>query len=87
MRCGSNVYHAFGADAEHNRQWLEADRKVKTRAMILSGEKGFIAVEAEDMANETYSNVKHEVVEGSGHWLAEENPKDLVQKVLTFLEA
>ena len=87
LRCGFNVDRAFETDAEHNRQWLKADGKVKTRAMILSGEESFIAAEAEDMANEMYNNVKHEVIQGSGDWLAEENPKDFVQKVLAFVEA
>ncbi len=38
------------------------------------------------MASEMYSDVESCLVEGSGHWLAEEQPKDFVKKILVFLE-
>lgn len=37
------------------------------------------------MANKVYGNVEKGIVEGSGHWLAE-NPKSLVKNVLDFVE-
>ena len=76
----------FDTDAEHNREWLKKNGKVEVRTMILSGEHVFMTASALEMASEMYSNVEKEIVEGSGHWLAEENPTDFVKKVLGFVE-
>ena len=87
LRCAFTTYKLFEADKVHNQQWREKDGKVQVKAMVLSGEHSFIAEAASDMANEYYENVRAETVEGSGHWLAEENPEDFVRKVLGFIES
>lgn len=76
----------FETDAVHNQEWLKKNGKVEVRSMILSGEHVFMTASALEMASEMYSNVERGIVEGSGHWLAEENPEDFVRKVLGFVE-
>ena len=51
----------------------------------LSGEKSFVAEDAVELAKEMYEDVKKGLVEGSGHWLAEEHPEDFVRKVMGFI--
>ena len=86
MRAAFSTYSTFEEDAEHNRQWLKENGKVKVRSMILSGAGSYIAKVAESMAAEFYEDVKAGYVEGSGHWIAEEQPERFVEKVLEFIE-
>lgn len=87
MRAGFNVYRAFEEDKVDNQRWLKEKGKVKVRAMVLSGEETFHVLGAESMAREVDEDVVVGVVEGSGHWIAEENPEGFVEKVLRFIEA
>lgn len=86
MRAGFSTYAAFEEDAEDNRRWLK-EGKVKCRSLVLSGQGSFIAVAAEGMAGEFYEDTKAETVEGSGHWIAEEEPERFVKQVLSFIES
>lgn len=86
LRVAFLSYRAFAQDASDNREWVNKQGKSKVRSMILSGERSFIAEEAEEMAREMYENVRHGTVANSGHFLAEENPEDFVRKVLGFIE-
>jgi hypothetical protein len=36
--------------------------------VALSGERSFIAKDAENMVKEVYENVSNALVDGSGHW-------------------
>lgn len=85
MRAGFNVYRAFEEDKVDNRRWLEEKGKVKARAMVLNGEGSFLAQGADGMAKEVHENFDVGLVEGSGHWIAEENPEGFVEKVLGFI--
>lgn len=86
LRCAFEVYRMFETDAEQNRQWLKKNGKVEVRSMVLNGEHVFWTASALEMASEMYSNVEAGVVEGSGHFIAAENPKDFVKKILEFME-
>ncbi|KAG8529884.1 uncharacterized protein KY384_005365 [Bacidia gigantensis] len=86
LRCGFNAYRMFKKDAAHNQNWLSNMGKVKVKNMILSGERSLVAKGAVEMAEEVFENVTPGFVEGSGHWIAEENPEDFVKKVLAFIE-
>ena len=86
LRAGFSTYATFEEDADHNRQWLKENGKVKVRSMILSGAGSFLAKEAETMAAEFYEDVTGGYVEGAGHWIAEEQPERFVEKVLEFIE-
>lgn len=86
LRCAFEVYRMFETDAEHNREWLKKNGKVEVRSMVLNGEHVFWTASALEMASEMYSSVEAGVVEGSGHFIAAENPKDFVKKILEFVE-
>ena len=86
LRCGFHVYRMFDTDGVHNQEWLKRNGKVEVRSLVLSGEHVFMTAGALEMASEMYSNVEQGIVEGSGHWLAEENPEGFVKKVLAFVE-
>lgn len=86
LRAAFSTYATFEEDAEHNRQWREEKGKVKVRSMVLSGAGSFIAEEAENMGAEFYEDTRHVAVEGSGHWIAEEQPARFSEEVLGFIE-
>ena len=87
MRAGFDTYANFENDAEDNRQWREKNGKIKVKSMILNGSGSFTGPkEAEGMAGEFYEDVTVGVVDGSGHWIAEEQPEEFVKEVLTFIE-
>jgi len=86
LRCAFAVYEAFEVDAEENRAWLQDKGKCKVPALVLSGDSSRHADEAEFMGIEMYENLEVDVVEESGHYIAEENPVAFVRKVLAFVE-
>ena len=86
IRCAFATYRMFEQDAETNRQWASRT-KVKVKNMVLNGGQSFLGSEQMGMAKQMYENPREGLVEGSGHWLAEENPGDFVQKVLGFIES
>lgn len=86
LRAGFLSYKAFETDGEDNKRWREKDGKVKVRNMVLSGEGSFLKGGAESIAREFYENPVVGLVEGSGHWLAEENPEGFAEEVLRFVE-
>ena len=45
-----------------------------------------MTAKALEMASEMYDNIEKGVIEGCGHYLAEENPQGFVMKVLDFVE-
>ncbi|KAL8693925.1 MAG: hypothetical protein Q9218_001339 [Villophora microphyllina] len=85
MRAGFNVYRAFEEDRFDNRVLLAEAGKVQVRAMVLSGEGSFEPLGSEEMAREVDEDVRVGKVEGSGHWIAEENPEGFVREVLGFI--
>lgn len=86
LHAAFTTYRMFEEDAKQNRAWREEWGKVIVRAMIMSGEHVFMTARAEEMAGEFYEDVERGMVDGSGHWLAEENPEGFVKQVLTFIE-
>ncbi|KAK3115674.1 hypothetical protein LTR53_004737 [Teratosphaeriaceae sp. CCFEE 6253] len=87
MRAGMNVYRAFEADGEMNEKWLKEKGKCKVRCMNLWGSKSF-ADEAvsRSMSEPHYESVVFDTVEGAGHWIAEERPKEFVEKVVQWVQ-
>ncbi|KAL8705486.1 MAG: hypothetical protein Q9201_001417 [Fulgogasparrea decipioides] len=86
MRAGFNVYRTFEEDKEDNRRLLEERGKVKVRTMILGGDGSFGVLSSESMAREMDEDVREGKVEGSGHFIAEENPEGFVKVILGFIE-
>ena len=86
LNAAFTTYRMFEEDAKMNREWREKNGKVGVRAMVMSGEYVFMTAKALEMASEMYDVVEKGVIEGSGHYLAEENPEGFVTKVLDFVE-
>lgn len=53
--------------------------------LILIGAGDYTADLAEGMAKEFYEDVGAATVEGSRHWIAEEQPGGFVEKILAFV--
>lgn len=85
LRCGFDAYRAFELDAEDNRVWLKSEGKCRIPACAFSGAEGILAKGAEKQFEELYQDHEVKEVEGSGHWVAEENPEGCVQAVLEFV--
>lgn len=86
MRAGFELYRAFPQDAKDNQRLLKENGKLKMPAAALCGEMSILLEVAEEQTREHYDNVEVVIVDQSGHWTAEENPKDFVKKVVAFVE-
>lgn len=85
MRAGFELYRAFPQDAKDNRAKLDQGGQLKTPAAALCGEMSLLLEVAEEQTREFYKSVEVVTVDKSGHWTAEENPQDFVEKVLGFV--
>jgi pimeloyl-ACP methyl ester carboxylesterase len=88
LRCGFNMYRAFGKDSEENREWVAKHGKCKVRALGLNGGECQFSQVAEQMMEEVHEKGTFSVVSvpKSGHWIAEENPEEFVRAVVEFVE-
>ena len=86
MGCAFNLYRAFEKDKEENLEHLKTKGKVTVKAMVLSGGESRHSEAAQEMAEEMYERITVGVVEGSGHYIAEEQPKRFVELVIDFIE-
>lgn len=86
LNAAFTTYRMFEEDAKHNRAWREKNGKVKVRNCVMSGEHMFMTAKALEMAEEYYEKPERIVIEGTGHWMAEEDPDQFVKKVLNFVE-
>ncbi|TQS33180.1 hypothetical protein Golomagni_06483, partial [Golovinomyces magnicellulatus] len=86
MRCGFDVYRGFHQDCDDNRELLKKNGKCPVPSQTLNGDGSFLAGIAQDMNDEMYTTSTSATVANSGHWCAEENPKDFTYKILTFIE-
>jgi len=82
MAAGMEVFRAFPKDAEDFAQF--AKTKLTMPLLVLSGEKagGPFLIEQGKMVA---TNVEGILVKGSGHWLMEEAPDQVVPKLIEFL--
>ncbi len=84
MRAGFELYRAFDRDAEDNRAALARDGKLAMPVLALGGASSFFAPVAEEMLSEVAENVTTATIERCGHWIAEENPRALLERIRTF---
>ena len=82
MAAGMEVFRAFPTDAEDFAQF--AKTKLTMPLLVLSGEKagGPFLIEQGKMVA---TNVEGVLVQGSGHWLMEEAPNQVIPKLVEFL--
>jgi pimeloyl-ACP methyl ester carboxylesterase len=82
MHAGLEYFRAFAQDAKDFEQLSKT--KVDTPMLVLTGEKasGHFLIE---QANLVASDVRGQVVPGSGHWLMEEAPGIVIPTIIDFL--
>ena len=82
MRAGFEVFHAFPQDAEDFAQF--AKTKLTMPMLVLTGEKasGEFLIQQARMVDDSVEGV---VIKGSGHWLMEEAPQQVIPKLVAFL--
>jgi pimeloyl-ACP methyl ester carboxylesterase len=82
MAAGMEVFRAFPKDAEDFAQFAKV--KLTMPLLVLSGEKagGPFLIEQGRMVA---TNVEGVLVQGSGHWLMEEAPDQVIPKLVEFL--
>jgi pimeloyl-ACP methyl ester carboxylesterase len=83
MKAGMEVFRAFPKDAEDFATF--AKTKLQMPMLVLSGEKagGPFLIEQGKMVAD---NVEGVLVKGSGHWLMEEAPDQVIPKLVAFLD-
>jgi pimeloyl-ACP methyl ester carboxylesterase len=83
MKAGMEVFRAFPKDAEDFAKF--AKTKLQMPMLVLSGEKAggpFLIEQGKMLAD----NVEGVLVKGSGHWLMEEAPDQVIPKLVVFLD-
>ena len=83
MRAGFAQFTAFSQDAKDNKIFEQT--KLTMPVMAVGGEKSFGPLQAVIMRH-VATNVREEVVAGSGHWLMEEKPEYTVALIRKFLD-
>jgi pimeloyl-ACP methyl ester carboxylesterase len=82
MRAGFEVFHAFEQDAKDFAEL--AQTKLTMPMLVLSGEKasGNFLIEQGRLVD---TNVQGVVIKGSGHWLMEEAPGQVIPQLVAFI--
>jgi len=82
MRAGFEVFRAFEQDAKDFAKL--AQNKLTIPMLVLTGEKasGNFLIEQARLVD---SNVEGVVIKGSGHWLMEEAPRQVIPQLVTFI--
>jgi pimeloyl-ACP methyl ester carboxylesterase len=82
MRAGFEVFRAFEQDAKDFAEF--AKTKLKMPMLVLSGEKagGQFLIDQGKMVDD---NVEGVIVTGSGHWLVDEAPDQVIPKLVAVL--
>jgi pimeloyl-ACP methyl ester carboxylesterase len=85
MRAGFDLYRAFEQDARDIRAALESGGKLTIPCLGLYGEASLSHRSAvEEVGHEIAEDVTVAGIPGTGHWMADENPRGLVEAVLRF---
>ena len=83
LRGGFEYYRAYDTDAAHNAE--HAETPLEMPVLALGGEASFRSLPINDMET-VATDVDGEVVERAGHWIPEERPDYLVDRLTSFLE-
>ena len=86
MRAGFELYRAFDRDADDNRTALKKHGRLSMPVLGLGGTSSFYLPIAKAMLKEVAKDTTVEGVPNCGHWIAEENPALLVERVLAFCQ-
>jgi pimeloyl-ACP methyl ester carboxylesterase len=83
MKAGMEVFRAFDQDARDNAEF--AKTRLPMPMLVLGGEKSggdFLVSQARMVAND----VDGVIVSGSGHWLIDEAPAQVIPKLVAFFQ-
>jgi len=82
MRAGFEVFHAFEQDAKDFAEFAQA--KLNIPMLVLTGEKasGNFLIEQARLVDTSVQGV---VIKGSGHWLMEEAPDQVIPQLVAFI--
>ena len=83
MKAGMEVFRAFDQDAKDNQAF--AKTKLAMPMLVLGGEKSggdFLISQGKMVA----ANVEGELVKGSGHWLVDEAPDQVLPRLVAFFK-
>jgi pimeloyl-ACP methyl ester carboxylesterase len=85
MRAAFDLYRAFEQDANDIRVALETNGKLDIPCLGMYGQASLAhASSVEEIAHEISDGATIDGIPDSGHWIAEENPEELVKSVLRF---
>lgn len=85
MHAGFSQFAAFDQDAIDNRAWLAAHGKLTMPVLAIGGAASFGPTMAV-VARAGATSVHEQVIDGSGHWLMEEQPAATVAAIEAFLD-
>jgi len=83
MKAGMEVFRAFDQDAKDNAEF--AKTKLTMPMLVLGGEKSggdFLISQGRMVAN----NVDGVIITGSGHWLIDEAPSQVIPRLVAFFQ-
>ncbi|BAY50456.1 alpha/beta hydrolase fold protein (plasmid) [Scytonema sp. HK-05] len=87
MRAAFDYYRAFPTDAEHNQESAKSKLQMPILALSPSSiDGGKSESYMVSMMQEVAKNVRDGVIEGSGHWICEEQPAELTRRLLAFFQ-
>jgi len=79
------IYRALPLDAEHNKDFLSRNGRLKMPVLALGGDKSFgRGMECIESLRLVAENVRGGLVKDCGHWIAEEKPELLTEQLLAF---
>ena len=81
LRAGFEYYRSIFTDIDHNK--ANAQTKLRMPVLALGGERGFRSAPLKCM-EELAENVRGGVVERCGHWIPEERPDYLLERLSEF---
>lgn len=87
LRCAFDCYRTLEEDAAINDAWVKERGKSSVPCMTLWGAKSYATSEsATAMARTYYQSAEYVGIKGSGHWIAEEKPKEFTEAVLSWVQ-
>jgi pimeloyl-ACP methyl ester carboxylesterase len=84
MKAGFELYRTVFQDIDRHRQWQQA--KLNIPVLAIGGAKNFGSYVAMSLGKYAH-DVREEVIEDCGHWVAEEQPERLLHTLVPFLQA
>ena len=87
LRAGFELYRAFPADEAFTA--AHASTPLDVPVLVIGGEKSlgpYLSYVANGLAAAGATKVTTQAISGSGHWVAEEQPEQLTERLLAFLQ-